>query len=96
MECVLDTTNPEDSEGAPKNSQQTYEWRPPTRDFGGLERRLGRMEENVASIYETLKTVVDLLHNQRVGNETVLNKPDIPPARRISVLNSLLGVWISR
>lgn len=68
MECVLDTTSPEDSEGAPTNSQPSYEWRPPTRDFGGLERRLGRMEENVASIFETVKTMVDLLHNQRVGN----------------------------
>ena len=68
MECVLDTTGPEDSEGAPTNSQPSYEWRPPTRDFGGLERRLGRMEENVASIFETVKTMVDLLHNQRVGN----------------------------
>lgn len=79
MECVLDTTNAEDSEGAPKNSQQTYEWRPPTRDFGGLERRLGRMEENVASIYETLKTVVDLLHNQRVENSS-LKPPEPAPA----------------
>ena len=72
MECVLDTTSAEDAEGSPTtpatSQQPTYEWRPPTRDFGGLERRLARMEENVASIFETVKTMVDLLHNQRVGN----------------------------
>ena len=68
MECVLDTTGVDDAEGAPTVSQPSYEWRPPTRDLGGLERRLGRMEENVASIFETVKTLVDLLHNQRVWN----------------------------
>lgn len=72
MECVLDTTSAEDADGSPTtpatSQQPTYEWRPPTRDVGGLERRLARMEENVASIFETVKTMVDLLHNQRVGN----------------------------
>lgn len=72
MECVLDTTGADDSEGAPAVSQPNYEWRPPTRDLGGLERRLGRMEENVASIFETVKTLVDLLHNQRVWNGNIL------------------------
>ena len=66
MECVLDTTSAEDSEGAP-TAQPNYEWRPPTRDMGGMERRLARMEENVASIFETVKTMVDLLHNQKVS-----------------------------
>ena len=72
MECVLDTTSAEDAEGSPTtpatSQQPTYEWRPPTRDVGGLERRLARMEENVASIFDTVKTMVDLLHNERVGN----------------------------
>lgn len=71
MEVVLDTTNAEDSEGAPAAAQPSYEWRPQTRDFGGLERRMGRMEENVASIFETVKTLVDLLHNQRVCNRNL-------------------------
>ena len=66
MECVLDTVNPEDAEGAPAISQPNYDWRPPTRDHGGLERRLARMEDSVASIYETVKTMVDLLHLQKV------------------------------
>ena len=72
MESVLDTTNPEDNEGAPTNSQPTHEWRPPTRDFGGLERRLARMEDNMAAIHETVKTVkavVKMLHNQKVRNK---------------------------
>lgn len=68
MECVLDTSGADDSEGAPTVSQPAYIPRPPTRDLGGLERRLGRMEENVASIFETVKTLVDLFHNQRVWN----------------------------
>jgi len=68
MECVLDTSGADESEGAPTVSQPAYIPRPPTRDLGGLERRLGRMEENVASIFETVKTLVDLLHNQRVWN----------------------------
>lgn len=72
MECVLDTSGTDDSDGAPTVSQPTYISRPPTRDLGGLERRLGRMEENVASIFETVKTLVDLLHNQRVWNENIL------------------------
>ena len=68
MECVLDTTGSEDSEGVPKTSQPNHEWRPPTRDFGGLERRLARMEDNISSLYETVKTMVDLLHSQKVGS----------------------------
>lgn len=83
MECVLDTTSAEDAEGSPTtpatSQQPTYEWRPPTRDVGGLERRLARMEENVASIFETVKTMVDLLHNQRVEN-TSSNSVDPAPA----------------
>ena len=72
MECVLDTSGADDSEGTPTVSQPAYIPRPPTRDLGGLERRLGRMEENVASIFETVKTLVDLLHNQRVWNGDIL------------------------
>lgn len=68
MECVLDTTGSEDTEGITTTSQPNYEWRPPTRDFGGMERRLARMEENIGSIFDTVKTMVDLLHNQRVRN----------------------------
>ena len=81
MECVLDTSGTDDSEGAPTVSQPTYIPRPPTRDLGGLERRLGRMEENVASIFETVKTLVDLLHNQRVWNGYILylQRNYVPP-----------------
>ncbi|KAJ7389832.1 Transient receptor putative cation channel sub M member 2 [Desmophyllum pertusum] len=72
MECVLDTTSAEDSEGAP-TAQPNYEWRPPTRDMGGMDRRLARMEENVASIFETVKTMVDLLHNQKVESSSMVS-----------------------
>ena len=69
MECVLDTTNPGETEDALTSSQPTFEWRPPTRDTAGLERRLGRMEENVAAIHQTMKTVVDLLQNEKVRSQ---------------------------
>lgn len=86
MESVLDTTNPEDNEGAPTNSQPTHEWRPPTRDFGGLERRLARMEDNMAAIHETVKTVkavVEMLHNQKFENsfsKPLVGEPEPEPA----------------
>ncbi|XP_074622988.1 transient receptor potential cation channel subfamily M member-like 2 isoform X1 [Acropora palmata] len=67
MECVLDTTNPGETEDALTSSQPTFEWRPPTRDTAGLERRLVRLEENVAAIHQTMKTVVDLLQNEKTG-----------------------------
>lgn len=69
MECVLDTTNPGQPEDAPTSSQPTFERRPPTRDTAGLERRLVRMEENVAAIHETMRTVVDLLQNEKVRSQ---------------------------
>ena len=78
MECVLDTST-EDSEGAPTASQPSYEWRPPTRDHGALERRLARMEDNVASILETMKTVVDLVHNQKVRSRYSFIKNTVKP-----------------
>ena len=67
MESVLDTTSAGDCKGAPAASQSSLEWRPPTPDLSGLERRLGRMEENV-------KTLVDLLHNQRVFNYNLYSR----------------------
>ena len=65
MESVLDTSTV-DSEGAPGVAQPNLDFRPPTRDTGALERRLARMEGNVASILGTMKTLVDLVHNQKV------------------------------
>ena len=59
MECVMDTSAV-DSESAPGVAQPT------TRDTGALERRLARMEDNVASILKTMKTLVDLAHSQKV------------------------------
>ena len=65
MECVMDTSAV-DSESAPGVAQPNIDFRPPTRDTGALERRLARMEDNVASILETMKTLVDLAHSQKV------------------------------
>ncbi|KAL9974194.1 hypothetical protein ACROYT_G011206 [Oculina patagonica] len=69
MEVVLDTTSAEESEGAPAAAQPSYDWRPLTRDLGGSERRL---------IFETVKTLVDLLHNQRVETSSSLSAEPAP------------------
>lgn len=77
MESVLDTSTV-DSEGAPGVAQPNLDFRPPTRDTGALERRLARMEGNVASILETMKTLVDLVHNQKVQTSFVPSSQPAP------------------
>ena len=66
MESVLEIPGPDDNEGRPAVTQPVPEWRPPTREFGGLERRLGRMEQNLTQVAETVKTILDLMSNQKV------------------------------
>lgn len=77
MECVMDTSAV-DSESAPGVAQPNIDFRPPTRDTGALERRLARMEDNVASILKTMKTLVDLAHSQKVQTSSMPSSETAP------------------